>query len=199
MTPTAETSILICGVGGQGTVLAAKLISQAALAKGMSVRSAETIGMAQRGGSVVSHVRLGDNVRSPLIPAGCADVMIAFEPCEAVRNIASLKRGGVIAVSGKVMQPVTASLSGRTFDSATMISFLKEHAARVMVIDTDALCSRLGSQKAANTLLLGAAASSGMLGVTMDDIMAALPALVKPAFIDLNKKALALGAEAAGK
>lgn len=188
-------SILICGVGGQGTVLAAKLIAQAALAKGMQVRSAETIGMAQRGGSVVSHVRLGQSY-SPLIPYGQADVMIAFEPCEAVRNIAYLKQGGVVAVSAKTVEPVTASLSGKTFDAAEMISFLKKHASRVIVLDTDELSGKLGSAKAANTLLLGAAVSSGMLGVTMDDIKSALKVLVKPDFIELNEKALEMGAKA---
>ena len=183
----SNRSILICGVGGQGTVLAAKLIAQAALAKGISVRSAETIGMAQRGGSVVSHVRLG-HAFSPLIPFGCADVMIAFEPCEAVRNIAYLKEDGIIAVSSKTVQPVTASLSGAAFSSYDMISFLKQHASRVIVLDTDELCASLGSSKAANTLLLGAAVSSGMLGLTMDDIRSALSLLVKPEFVSLNEK-----------
>jgi indolepyruvate ferredoxin oxidoreductase, beta subunit len=197
MSGTAEKSILICGVGGQGTVLAAKLIAQAALSRGMHVRSAETIGMAQRGGSVVSHVRLGSNAHSPLIPHGAADVLIAFEPCEAVRNIAYLKEGGVIAVSSKAVQPVTASLSGKSFDAESMIAFLRTHASRVMVLDTDALCAQLGSEKAANTLLLGAAVSSSMLGVTMDDLKTALRILVKPDFVELNEKALALGAKTA--
>ena len=79
-------NILICGVGGQGTVLAAKVLSQAAVSSGKRVLSAETIGMAQRGGSVVSHVRIGENLFSPLIPKGKADVIIAFEATEAVRN-----------------------------------------------------------------------------------------------------------------
>lgn len=197
MSGTADKSILICGVGGQGTVLASKLIAQAALAKGLPVRSAETIGMAQRGGSVVSHVRLGSNAWSPLIPHGGADVLIAFEPCEAVRNIAYLKDGGVVAVSSKAVQPVSASLSGKAFDAESMITFLKKHAARVMVVDTDSLCEEIGSSKAANTLLLGAAVSSGMLGVTMEDLKAALKILVKPGFVALNEKALALGAQSA--
>ena len=77
-----STSILICGIGGQGTVLASKLICQAALSLNMDVRSAETIGMAQRGGSVVSHVRIGSGLHSPLIPLSAADILIAFEPCE---------------------------------------------------------------------------------------------------------------------
>ena len=85
-------SVILCGVGGQGTVLASKLISYAAMAKGEEVRSAETIGMAQRGGSVTSHVRIGEGAFSPLIPKGKADVMIAFEPAEAVRNLSYLKK-----------------------------------------------------------------------------------------------------------
>ena len=197
MNETAEKSILICGVGGQGTVLAAKLIAQAAIAKGVHVRSAETIGMAQRGGSVVSHVRLGSSTYSPLIPYGGADVIIAFEPCEAVRNIAYLKNGGVIAVSSKAVQPVSASLSGKTFDAESMIAFLKSHAAQVITLDTDTLGAQLGSTKTANTLLLGAAVSSSMLGVTMADLKAALKVLVKPGFIELNEKALDLGAQSA--
>ncbi|MBP5751237.1 MAG: 2-oxoacid:acceptor oxidoreductase family protein, partial [Treponema sp.] len=85
-------NILICGVGGQGTVLAAKIIAQAAINQGQKVLSAETIGMAQRGGSVVSHVRIGDDAFSPLIPQGQADLLISFEAAEAVRNIPYLKK-----------------------------------------------------------------------------------------------------------
>ena len=78
-------NVLVCGVGGQGTVLASRLIALAAMEKGMEARGAETIGMAQRGGSVVSHVRIGEEIHSPLIPYKAADVIIGFEPAEAVR------------------------------------------------------------------------------------------------------------------
>ena len=186
-------SILICGIGGQGTVLAAKLISQAALSKGLHVRSAETIGMAQRGGSVTSHVRLGSGVYSSLIPQHGADVIIAFEPCEAVRNISYLKEDGVVVVSKKAVQPVTASLMGKSFSADEMIAYLKQHSSKVIVVDTDALCNKLGSSKAANTLLLGAAVSSNMIGVTMSDLKQALKILVKPNFVSLNEEALELG------
>ncbi len=190
-----SSSILICGIGGQGTVLASKLICQAALSLNMEVHSAETIGMAQRGGSVVSHVRIGSDVHSPLIPFGRADVLIAFEPCEAVRNLPYLKKDGVIVVSDKVVQPVTASLSGKTFDSSVMIDTLKKNAGRVIVLDTDTLSSELGSSKATNTLLLGAAAASEMLGVSLEDLKSALGLLVKPQFVDLNLRALEMGAK----
>ena len=193
-----STSILICGIGGQGTVLASKLICQAALSLNMDVRSAETIGMAQRGGSVVSHVRIGSGLHSPLIPLSAADILIAFEPCEAVRNLPYLKKDGVIVVSDKVIPPVTASLSGQSFDSAVMIETLRKKSKRVMVLDTDSLSAALGSSKATNTLLLGAAAASGVLGVSLDDLKSALSVLVKPQFVELNVRALDMGAGVKG-
>ena len=105
--------ILLAGVGGQGTVLAAKVLAQAAQNKGWQVRTAETIGMAQRGGSVVSHVRIGEGAYSPLIAKGCADAIIAFEPAEAVRAFPYLKKGGSVTVSSSPVKPVTDSLADK--------------------------------------------------------------------------------------
>ena len=112
------TNILICGIGGQGTVLAAKLLDQAAIASGLPVHSAETIGMAQRGGSVTSHVRIGKECFSPLIPFGTADMIISFEMCEAVRNLEYLKKGGrissTVAFAGELisLKPVIGVVGG---------------------------------------------------------------------------------------
>ncbi|MCR5219261.1 indolepyruvate oxidoreductase subunit beta [Treponema sp.] len=180
-------NILICGVGGQGTVLAAKVISQAAVSSGQRVLSAETIGMAQRGGSVVSHVRIGDDVYSPLIPLACADVIIAFEAAEAVRNLPYLKKGGTVIVSRELVQPVTASLSGKYFDSSLMTDYLKEHA-RVISVDVKEACERLGSSRVANMVLLGSACKSGV--VNAEELKSALKLLVKPEFYELNVKAI---------
>ena len=181
-------NIIICGVGGQGTVLAAKVLSQAAISNGERVLSAETIGMAQRGGSVVSHVRIGEDVYSPLVPQGQADVLIAFEAAEAVRNIAFLKKGGSVIVNKKVVQPVTASLSGKTFDENEMISYLEKTAGNVITVDTDQACKDLGSSKVVNMVLLGAASKSGL--ISKDELKAALKLLVKPEFYELNVRAI---------
>ncbi len=181
-------NIIICGVGGQGTVLAAKVLSQAAISNGERVLSAETIGMAQRGGSVVSHVRIGEDVYSPLVPQGQADILIAFEAAEAVRNIAFLKKGGSVIVNKKVVQPVTASLSGKTFDENEMISYLEKTAGNVIAVDTDQACKDLGSSKVVNMVLLGAASKSGL--ISKEELKAALKLLVKPEFYDLNVKAV---------
>ena len=180
-------NILICGIGGQGTVLAAKVLSQAAVSSGEHVLSAETIGMAQRGGSVVSHVRIGENLYSPLIPKGQADVLIAFEACEAVRNLEYLKKDGMVIVNKKVVQPTTASLTGTTFSEDTMIDFL-ENNARTIAVDTEQACADLKSSKVVNMVLLGAACKTGI--IDREELKAALKLLVKPEFYDLNVKAI---------
>ena len=105
-----KKDILICGVGGQGTVLASKIIAAAAMEAGDPVHSAETIGMAQRGGPVTSHVRIGEEAYSPLIPFGSADMILAFEPAEAVRNLRYLKPDGIVIVNSVPVKPVTESL-----------------------------------------------------------------------------------------
>ena len=181
-------NIIICGVGGQGTVLAAKVLSQSAIANGEHVLSAETIGMAQRGGSVVSHVRIGDDAFSPLVPQGQADVLIAFEAAEAVRNIDYLKADGTVIVNKKVVQPVTASLSGKAFDACEMIDYLNKRAAKVVAVDTDQACQELGSSKVVNMVLLGAASRSGIIPV--EELKAAIKQLVKPDFYELNVRAV---------
>lgn len=181
-------NILICGVGGQGTVLAAKVLSQAAISSGEHVLSAETIGMAQRGGSVTSHVRIGDSIYSPLIPQGQADIIIAFEAAEAARNIAYLKNGGMVIVNKKVVQPTTASLTGVTFSEDTMIDYLEKAAGQVVAVDTEEACRELGSSKVVNMVLLGAACKTGL--IKKDELKEAIKLLVKPDFYELNCKAV---------
>ena len=101
-------NIVLCGVGGQGTVLASKLIAAAAMKKDIPVMSAETIGMAQRGGSVFSHIRMGEGLYAPMIAKGTADIIIGFEPGEAVRQLPYLREGGQVIVSQRAIRPVTA-------------------------------------------------------------------------------------------
>ena len=181
-------NIIICGVGGQGTVLAAKVLSQAAISNGEHVLSAETIGMAQRGGSVVSHVRIGDDAFSPLVPQGQADVLIAFEAAEAVRNIDFLKADGTVIVNKKIVQPVTASLSGKAFDENEMIDYLNKRAANLIAVDTDQACRELGSSKVVNMVLLGAASRAGLIDI--NELKAAIKLLVKPDFYEHNVRAV---------
>lgn len=186
---------LLCGVGGQGVVLASRLIAYAAMEQGDFVRTTETIGMAQRGGSVVSHVRAGEEVHSPLIPAGGADVILAFEPGEAVRCLPYLKEGGLVITNSRIVKPVTASLGGSSYSGGEMLDYLKKKAGQVIVVDGDEICRRAGSVKVLNVALLGAAAKSGALGISMDEMLEAVRKNVKEKYIALNEKALKFGGE----
>ncbi len=193
-------NVMLTGVGGQGTVLAAKVLAQAAQEKGWHVRTAETIGMAQRGGSVVSHVRMGnegEEVHAPLIAKGTADMIVAFEPAEGARVLPYLSREGVLVTATTAIQPVTAALSANPYRGARVIEQLvcafdmvPGGAERLVVVPDAALLKRVGNRKALNTVLLASAIATGRLPLTVDDLRSAVQACVKPQFVDLNLKAI---------
>ncbi|MBQ5988879.1 MAG: indolepyruvate oxidoreductase subunit beta [Oscillospiraceae bacterium] len=184
--------ILLCGVGGQGTVLASKLIASAAMRDGNIVHSAETIGMAQRGGSVTSHVRIGEKASAPLIPLGSADLILAFEPSEAVRNLKYLKKDGVVIVNSVPVKPVTESLKSTGYDGSEMIEYLKKKCS-VIVVDAEKICSELGSSKIFNVAILGVALGTGKTGLKKEHVVAEIKERVKERFVDLNLRALEKG------
>lgn len=188
--------VMICGVGGQGTVLASKIIAAAAMEEGCTVHSAETIGMAQRGGSVTSHVRIGDRAKSPLIPFGSADLILSFEPAEAVRNLMYLRDGGVAVVNRNPVKPVTESLQDTGYDGTDMLEYL-EKKCRVISVDGDSVCSQLGSTKFLNIFLLGVAAGSGALGIGKDTLLGEIRKRVPERFVESNVKAFEMGLSAA--
>lgn len=203
--------VSIAGIGGQGSVLAAKILAQAAQIKGWHVRSAETIGMAQRGGNVISHVRmgnLGEEVFAPLPAQHSIDVLIALEPGEAARSYNLVKPDGLIVVA-KSFRPATAVDPRQMRDQAgynphAVLAALKNAPCNVEVIDDDALCEQVGSRKALNIIMLATTlalldteisngkyrdnALSGVL--TIDDMKQALTQCVKPRFIDMNNAAI---------
>lgn len=187
-------SILLAGVGGQGTVLASKLIAQAAIDLGFPARTAETIGMAQRGGCVVSHVRIGE-AHSPLIPKGKADIIIGFEPAEAVRCLPYLKDEGAVVTTKKAIKPVTASLSGSSYDGTEMIDYLTRNQERFVVVDGEKICAACGSAKVLNIALLGAACAAGALGIPRKSFQKAIESRLPQKFVTMNLKALELGAQ----
>ena len=176
-------------------MLASRLIAYAAMEQGDFVRTTETIGMAQRGGSVVSHVRAGREVHSPLIPAKSADVILAFEPGEAVRCLPYLKENGLVITNSRIVKPVTSSLSGGNYSGQDMIRYLQERTDNLLVVDGEEICRRAGSPKVLNVALLGAAAKSGALGITVEELLNAVRKNVKEKYIALNETALELGGE----
>lgn len=185
-------SCLLCGVGGQGTVLASKLIAFAAMERGQNVRTAETIEMAQRGGCVVSHVRIGDTIHSPMIPKHKADIIVAFEPGEAVRCLDYLKEDGTVIVAQKEVKPISAMLSKAEYDGKEMLEYLKKRVKNVKVIDTDEICEKCGSHKIMNIALLGAACKSGELGISVDELKKAVVKRIPERFHKVNLAAIDL-------
>lgn len=187
------TNILIAGVGGQGTVLASKLIAAAAMGKGLDVRTTETIGMAQRGGCVVSHVRMGSNINSPLIPQKSAQVIIGFEPAEAVRILPYLSEDGLMIVCDTAMKPVTSSLSGDTYQGYDMIEFLKKNVKKLVIINGEKLLKECVNAKTLNVALLGTAVESGVFPFSTDEMKDALRDTLPQRFLDINLNSFEIG------
>ena len=183
--------VLLAGVGGQGTVLAAKVLAQAAESKGWHVRTAETIGMAQRGGNVTSHVRMGDGgeeVFAPLLARGSADLAIAFEPGEAARVLPYLAPGGTLVTATTPIQPVSAALSQTPYRAEALVRRLGEQLASaggsLVAIDDAAVHGARGQpQGAQHACCLPAPLAFGRIPLGVDDLRRAVEACVKPAFV----------------
>ena len=188
-------NIILCGVGGQGTVLASRLISAAAMARDIPVLSAETIGMAQRGGSVFSHLRMGEGVYSPMIARGEADLLLGFEPGEAVRMLSFLRPGGQVIVSSRPVTPVMAALSDEEYRAEPMLEYLREQVPSLQVVDAERALKEVGSPRVLNLILLGAALQSGALGLEEADLRDAIRRLIPEKYHELNLRALRWAAE----
>ncbi len=184
-------SMIICGVGGQGSVLAGKLISNAAMARGMEVKTAETMGMAQRGGSVFTHVRLGEGVECPLIGRGRADAIIGFEPAEVARQLPYLRKGGTVVTSITPVVPVSAMTGGPAYHVEEVLAYLRAAVPNLIEVDAVRAARDLGSAKCLNVVLLGAAARAGVLGLSEEDLLGAIRRVVPERFQKLNTRALA--------
>jgi len=188
------TNCLICGVGGQGTVLASRVLAQTALRAGQSARTAETIGMAQRGGCVVSHIRYGkDAIFSPLIPQGQADIILGLEPAEAARGLPYLKKDGLVVTSTMAIQPASG-LSH--YDVDAVLEYLAFRRA-LITVDGKAVASASGSRLSLNIAVLGAAIRYGSLGLSEDIVRKTLIDRLPQRSLDINLIAMRAGGELA--
>jgi indolepyruvate ferredoxin oxidoreductase, beta subunit len=185
--------VLIVGVGGQGVLLASELLSDAALRAGFDVKKSEVHGMAQRGGSVSSHVRISAvKVHSPLIPAGHADVLLAFEQAEALRWIHFLKPEGTVIVNSKRLVPPSALLRKAPGYPADPVGSIGRRAARIVPVDAESAAARLGNTRVENMVLLGAL--SRTLDIPENVWMEAIGNRVPGKTIEINRKAFLTGA-----
>ena len=186
-----KANILIVGVGGQGTLLASVLLGNLALKKGYDVKLSEVHGMAQRGGSVVTHVRIAeDGVNSPLIEPGEADIIIAFEELEAYRWLPYLRKGGRMYVNAQQIIPMPV-IMGKAEYPERIIEKLQAYAGKVKAIDGLKLAEESGTDKAVNVVLLGAASND--MPFSDEEWLSVIEENVKPKFIDINKTAFEKG------
>ena len=190
----AVKNIMIVGVGGQGTLLASKMLGYVLLKQGYDVKVSEVHGMSQRGGSVVTYVRYGEKVYSPVIDKGEADVIISFEQLEAARWVEFLKKDGVIITNTQKMEPMPV-ITGAAEYPEGLIEKLTTAGARVDAKDFLALAEEAGSSKAVNIALMGRF-STYFPDITDEQWQDAIEKSVPAKFLELNKKAFALGAEA---
>ena len=188
-----KCDVLIAGVGGQGQVLASRLIGAAALEMGLNARTSETIGMSQRGGCVTSNVRIGGDILSSTVPMGEADLIIGFELCETVRNLARLSQGGGLVLSSQIISPVAVSLGLMKYDAEKMFDYIRSNVKRLIYIDAMSIANTVGLPKAANVVMLGAACGAGFLPFEKETFLAVIGKNVPQKFKALNEKAFESG------
>ena len=183
-------NIMIVGVGGQGSLLASKLLGHLLLTQGLDVKVSEVHGMSQRGGSVVTYVKCGDKVASPVIDIGEADYIVSFELLEAARWLPYLKKDGRIVTNSQQIDPMPV-ITGAAGYPEDLIEKMKATGAQVDAMDCLALAEEAGSQKAVNLVLMGRL--SHYFDLPEEAWMKAIEEMVPPKFVEMNKKAFLLG------
>ena len=185
--------IFFTGVGGQGTLLATRLVGEAALAEGISVTMSEIHGMAQRGGVVESSVVIG-NAFSPTIPDGEADILMAFEPLEALRALPKCHAQSLIIANTAPIVPFTVAIGQNTYpELAALHGLIKEKVSDVIWLDAVELARNAGSERASNTVLVGVLAGSGRLPLGKSSWEEALKRTLAPRIVGINRQAFEAG------
>ena len=183
-------NVMIVGVGGQGSILASKLLGTLLTGEGYDVKVSEVHGMSHRGGSVVTYVRFGDKVYSPVVSEGEADFIVSFEKLEAARHSACLRKGGKIIVNTQEIDPMPVITGAASYPS-DILKELKAKGVYIDEIDALSLAERAGSAKSVNIVLMGRLAK--YFHIEKDKWIAAIEKCVKPQFVEMNKRAFELG------
>jgi indolepyruvate ferredoxin oxidoreductase beta subunit len=189
--------LVFVGVGGQGNLLASRLLGEAALAEGVPAVVSEIHGMAQRGGIVESAVLMG-NVTSPIVSPGEADVLIGFEPVETLRALGKCNKSSVIITNVHPLPPFTVAVGQGTYPEVDdMLTLIRKKAGRVIALDGDAIAEEVGNPLALNMVMLGALVGSGTIPITAEDMKKTISTSTKKAFLESNLAAFDRGFEEA--
>jgi indolepyruvate ferredoxin oxidoreductase beta subunit len=195
-----EFNIVLAGVGGQGTLLAGEIIGSAALRDGLNVRVSEIHGMAQRGGAVVSNVRMGERVLASTVLEGQADVLLGFEPLETIRNLKYASERTLVVMSEERVPPAELALRDIKYPSMKeVMDKIKTFTQNVILVEATRLAEEAGSSLAQNSVLIGALAGTGRLPVKTETLIHVLKELVPRKHMDTNAKAFRLGYDSVKK
>ncbi len=184
------TNILLVGVGGQGILLASEILSETFMLAGFDVKKSEIHGMSQRGGSVVSHVRYGKEVFSPIVPEGEGDILFGFELMETFRSLPLLKKGGKVVVNDLRIPPPSVLMGQEAYPEG-LVDRIRAEFPDVLLVDGQQLATEAGNPRVANTVLLGAV--SKRLDIAEEFWLAALEKMVPKKAFAVNLKAFTLG------
>lgn len=191
-----KLDVVFCGVGGQGVVVLSDIFCEAALIDGFDVAKAEIHGMAQRGGSIVAHAKLGNKVESPLIERGKADVVLGFEMLETARNLPMLKKDGTVVVNAKYLPPSTAyTFSSKPLTQQQLSEMIHQAACTVYEIDAIDIASKLGNLLVVNTILLGALSALPETPIKRESFEQAIAGRFKEKYVKVNLQAFEQGRE----
>jgi indolepyruvate ferredoxin oxidoreductase beta subunit len=191
-----KLDVVFCGVGGQGVVVLSDIFCQAALIDGFDVAKAEVHGMAQRGGSIVAHARLGEKVEAPLIERGEANVILGFEILEAARALPMLKKDGAVVVNTKYIPPsASAVFSGKPLNEEQLLTMIHGKADKVHEIDGIGIALKLGNPLVVNTVLLGALSALPETPVKKESFETAIAGRFKEKYVKINLEAFKRGRE----
>jgi len=186
-------NIIFSGIGGQGIVVASDIFCEAAMIDGWDVAKAEVHGMAQRGGSIVAHVRVGEKVQAPLIETGKADVILGFEVLEAARVLPMLKKDGTVIVNTNYIQPSTSAAASANLTVEKILDIIRARTKKVYEVDGVGIATKLGNILVVNTVLLGAISAIPENLVTFESLEKAISARLKQKYVELNLKAFKMG------
>ena len=193
-TTVEELNIVICGVGGQGVVLMSELLGHAAVRDELSILGSEVLGMAQRGGSVISDIRIGSELHAPLIPEGRCDIMVALEPSEALRNIKYLSESSLVLLNTRKIIPFTVSIDKSVYPELEIImKKLSKVTDNVITIDASQIAEEAGSPLSTNVAMLGALLGIGRMPVDVEIVKAVIRERLPAGTIATNIRAFDLG------
>ncbi len=193
---TNEFNIVIAGVGGQGVILMSELLGNAAVADGLNVRGSEVLGMAVRGGSVSSTIRLGDEALAPLAPVGQADVLVGMEPSETLRNISNISEKTLVIINMEKVIPFTVSSLGSSYPELdTILNNIHKATDKIIQLNATKIALQAGSNQSANVVMLGALFGQGQLPIKIETVKKEIKARFNDRVAPINIRAFDLGFE----